>query len=151
MIRHETIGMNLKSGLLAGFSQRLQEQLAILLYAKNRFAPIASTHDMINGSWKLDTDFSRHAQRRTPEEPEINKTTMLPLTDPFSLSAYPTSPAAMESAFPYFRECSPIMFPSVSYTSEMNPYCPIENLSLKIFPPLSAARFASTAQSSHVK
>ena len=49
------------------------------------------------------------------------------------------------------KECSPIMLPSVSSTRAMKPYWPIENLSLKILPPLSDARLASTAQSEQVK
>ena len=51
----------------------------------------------------------------------------------------------------YFIECSPIIFPSVSCTSEMKPYSPMGNFSLKILPPFCAARFASTEQSIQLK
>ena len=56
-----------------------------------------------------------------------------------------------DSRLPYFIECSPIRFPSVSFTSAMKPYCPIENFSLKIAPPAGTTRAASAAQSSQEK
>jgi hypothetical protein len=60
------------------------------------------------------------------------------------------TPAPIRASY-YFIECSPIIFPSVSCTSEMKPYSPIENFSLKIFPPFCAARLASTEQSRQLK
>src|SRR5690242_19316412 len=51
----------------------------------------------------------------------------------------------------YFMECNPIILPSVSNTSAMKPYLPMDIFSLKILPPCSAARAASAAQSSHLK
>ena len=73
VIRHEAIGMNLKAGLLAGFSRRFQEQLAILLFAENRLAAISAAHDMINGSRKLDADFSWHGSYRADTRCGVNQ------------------------------------------------------------------------------
>ena len=44
--------------------------------------------------------------------------------------------------FNHFIECNPIMFPSVSNTNAMNPYCPIENFSLKNSPPVRDRHFS---------
>ncbi len=55
------------------------------------------------------------------------------------------------SAGNYCIECNPIMLPSVSIASAINPYCPIENLSRTNLPPAAATRAASLAQSAHMK
>ena len=51
----------------------------------------------------------------------------------------------------YCIECNPIMLPSVSYTSAIAPYCPIDVLAKWSLPPFFTARSASTAQSSQPK
>lgn len=51
----------------------------------------------------------------------------------------------------HWRECNPIMLPSVSWIRAMKPYGPMENFSLKTRPPFLAAREASVLQSAHVK
>ncbi len=48
-------------------------------------------------------------------------------------------------------EWRPIRLPSVSTTSEMNPYSPIDILARCTLPPAAAARASSTAQSAQLK
>jgi hypothetical protein len=64
----------------------------------------------------------------------------------------PEPPAVTERRPPpHCIECSPIRFPSVSSTKQMNPWGPMENFGRWIWPPFFAARAASTAQSAHEK
>jgi hypothetical protein len=58
---------------------------------------------------------------------------------------------ARGSLIPYRLECRPNIFPSVSMTSEVKPYCPMENFFLWIRPPDVITRPSSTEQSSQAK
>jgi hypothetical protein len=51
----------------------------------------------------------------------------------------------------YWRECSPIILPSVSTASAMKPYSPIDVFSFSRRPPACLTRAASTAQSVQLK
>jgi hypothetical protein len=66
MVRHQTIGMNLKAGLLTGFAQCFQEKFAILVLPKNCFVPVDPIHHLINRSQKLNADFSWRGSHPAP-------------------------------------------------------------------------------------
>ena len=60
MIAHETPGMKLPAGLGAGFAQGGEEGAAVRIIAKNRLAPVAAIHEVVDGSGK---GASRHCPR----------------------------------------------------------------------------------------
>jgi hypothetical protein len=60
MIVHQAIGMNLPPGLLAGFGEGLEEILPVHIVEEDVLAPVTAAHDVVNGAWKFDSQFSRH-------------------------------------------------------------------------------------------
>ena len=64
MIAHETPGMELPAGLVAGFAKGGEEGAPILIVAKDRFAPVAAIHDVVDGSGKLYAQRSWHRSRK---------------------------------------------------------------------------------------
>ena len=54
MVRHEAIGMDLPTGLDAGFAEGVEEPLPIEVVTENEFAMVTAVQDMVNRSWILD-------------------------------------------------------------------------------------------------
>ena len=84
MIGHEAPGVELPAGLLAGFIEGFQEELAIPVCLENGFATIATVHDVVHRAWVLDSEFSRHADSKAEPGSFVN-TTLLG-TDPLARS-----------------------------------------------------------------
>lgn len=64
MIVHETPGMKLPAGLVAGFAKGGEEGAALDIIAKDRLAPVAAIHEVADGSWKLNAQRSWHRSRK---------------------------------------------------------------------------------------
>jgi hypothetical protein len=60
MIAHQTVGMHLPAGLLAGSTQGLEKALSIQIIPKNLLPPIAPAHQMINSPLVLNAQLARH-------------------------------------------------------------------------------------------
>ena len=60
MIAHETPGMELPPGLLAGFTKGGEEGAPILIVAKDRLAPVAAIHEVVDGPRILNAQWPRH-------------------------------------------------------------------------------------------
>src|SRR5512141_2244888 len=60
MMAHQTIGMNLPTGLRAGLPQGLQKALPIPVVLKNGLAAVATVHDMVDRATVLDPELARH-------------------------------------------------------------------------------------------
>src|SRR4026209_1667715 len=60
MIAHQTIGMDLPAGFLARLAQCFEEAVAVLIIAKDRFSPVATIHQVVDGTWKLNSQWSWH-------------------------------------------------------------------------------------------
>src|SRR5208283_2220424 len=60
VISHQAIGVDLPAGLFTCLAQRAKESLAILVIKEDRFAPISPTHQMVDGTGKLNSQRSRH-------------------------------------------------------------------------------------------
>ena len=60
MVTHEAIGVDLPFGFGTGFAERFEEQFAVLVAEKNVLAMVAAVHDVVNGAFVLDTQFSGH-------------------------------------------------------------------------------------------
>ena len=63
MVAHEAIGMHLPAGLQAGFSECLEEILAVNIVEIDVFAPIAAAQHVVNGTGILDPDLTWHGRR----------------------------------------------------------------------------------------
>jgi hypothetical protein len=64
------LGVNFKTGLLAGFSEGLEEVLTIDIIEVEIFLAVSPAHDVIDGSWIFDSELARHEQEfgvRTPQ------------------------------------------------------------------------------------
>ena len=72
MIVHQAIGVDLPTGLGAGFGQGGQEQLPVSVVQEDRFPAIAPAHQMINRSRILQTKLSRHGRRMPPLTYSVN-------------------------------------------------------------------------------
>ena len=68
--------MDLPVGLGAGLAQGMQEELPVLVIAKDVLAVIAPIHHMIDGPFVLNPEFPRHDQRgwSRPEKVSILRT-----------------------------------------------------------------------------
>jgi hypothetical protein len=53
-------GVHLPPGLLARGTQGLEKDLSIQIIPKNLLAPIAATHQVINGALVLNSQLARH-------------------------------------------------------------------------------------------
>jgi len=60
MITHETPGMELPTGYLAGFTKGIEEAAAILIVVENGFTPVRAIHQVVDGPGKLNAQRSRH-------------------------------------------------------------------------------------------
>ena len=58
MIVHQTPGMHLPVGLLAGFPQSLQEELPVMAVSENRFTPIPAVNDVVDRTRVSHSEFS---------------------------------------------------------------------------------------------
>ena len=68
--------MDLPVGLGAGLAQGMQEELPVLVTAKDVLAMIVSIHHMIDGPFVLNSEFPRHHERvwSSPEKWSILRT-----------------------------------------------------------------------------
>ena len=71
--------MNLKVGLLTGFTERFEEQFPIGIISHNAPAMIASAHDVIDSTRILNTKFASHGANCGFPKGELS----ILLTDPF--------------------------------------------------------------------
>src|SRR5665213_1827273 len=60
MVWHQAEGMHLPPCFLVGFRQGVEEEDAICIRFENGFAPVATIHDMIDGTGIFDSEFSCH-------------------------------------------------------------------------------------------
>jgi hypothetical protein len=60
MISHETVGVHLPAGFLAGFSQRFEEIMPVNVVEKDILAPIAAAHQVVNRTRKLNSKLAGH-------------------------------------------------------------------------------------------
>ena len=56
----DTPGVNFKTGLLAGFSEGLEEVLTIHIIKVNVFLAVSPAHDVIDGCGIFDSELARH-------------------------------------------------------------------------------------------
>src|SRR5439155_19608927 len=70
MIADQTVAMNLPTGLLTDFLQRLQEQVPIFVTKENRLPSGPAIHYMINRAFIFHSQLSQHR----PNTPKTNKT-----------------------------------------------------------------------------
>ena len=68
--------MDVPTGLLTGLTQGLQEQLAVFVIVKDRLAPVPTIHHVVNGTGILHSQFSGHADTKSPP-PAFVITTLL--------------------------------------------------------------------------
>ena len=80
MIRHETIGMDLPTGLAAGLGEGVQKPLTIQVVAENKFATVTAVQDMVNRPGILNAKFACHAGQIKPQERKVSRLG----TDPFA-------------------------------------------------------------------
>ena len=93
MIGHQTEGMSLEAGLLASFTESLEEELPIGVGAHDAFAAIAPTHHVVDGAWILHAGLPSHPPTIVLED-ELS----ILLTDPS------TSTALTNSCLSQYRE-----------------------------------------------
>ena len=55
VVGHETVGMDLPTGLLAGLAQGGEKALAVLVIRVNVLPPVTPVHDVVNGTRVLDS------------------------------------------------------------------------------------------------
>jgi hypothetical protein len=67
VISHQAIGVDLPTGLFAGLAQRAEESLAILVIKEDRFTPISPAHQMVDGTGKLNSQWSWHNGQFVPK------------------------------------------------------------------------------------
>src|SRR6266480_4607622 len=72
--------MNLPAGLLAGLSERLQEQTPVLVVDEYRLPTVPAIHQVVNRSLILDSQLAWHGPPRS-QNPE---NTSIVISDPFS-------------------------------------------------------------------
>ena len=60
MIAHQNPRINKPPGLFASFTKGLYKHPPILVASNDILSPVASRHDMVHCSLKLDSDLSRH-------------------------------------------------------------------------------------------
>jgi hypothetical protein len=60
IVAHQAPGMDLKAGLLAGFSKGFEEILTINIIVKDVFPSISTAHHVINGAGISNSDFPGH-------------------------------------------------------------------------------------------
>jgi hypothetical protein len=70
VVSHQAIGVDLPASLFAGFAQGAKESLAILVIEEDRFPPISPAHQMVDGSGKLNTQWSWHTIGSFPDKIE---------------------------------------------------------------------------------
>ena len=70
MIAHEAPGVELPAGFFAGFTEGIEEAVAILVVVEDGFTPVPTIHQVIDGSGKLNAQRSRH-ELRTAASPAI--------------------------------------------------------------------------------
>ena len=78
VVRHETIGMHLPTGLLAGFAQGL-EKAAVRIVLENPFAAVPAVHQVVNGARVLDSQLARHGKEDSRQQSRVS----IVMTDPF--------------------------------------------------------------------
>ena len=61
MVRHEAAGMDLPTGLDAGFGEGVKEPLAIGVVAENEFTPVDAVQDVVNRTGILNAKFAGQA------------------------------------------------------------------------------------------
>jgi hypothetical protein len=61
MISHETQGVELPASLLTSFAESPEETAPILVIFEDRFAVVATTHEMIDGAGELHAQRARHS------------------------------------------------------------------------------------------
>ena len=66
MVPHQTVGMHLITGLQTRFSKRLEKVLAIHVTQKDVAFAVRTTHDVVDGSKVLDSEFARHRHDGAP-------------------------------------------------------------------------------------
>src|SRR5207249_3023419 len=86
MIAHQTVAMNLPTGLLTDFLQRLQEQLPIFVTKENRLPSVPAIHYMINRPLHIPLA----ACAASPKHSQNQQNTSIVISDPFSFSPKPT-------------------------------------------------------------
>ncbi len=60
VVRHQYIGMNPPAGPRARLSESLQKTAPILVIPENRFAPVPTIQNVINGTFKFNARFASH-------------------------------------------------------------------------------------------
>jgi hypothetical protein len=55
--------MDLPFGLGTGFPERVEETQAVGVVAEDGFAPVTAVHDMVNRTFVLDAQGTRHGSR----------------------------------------------------------------------------------------
>jgi hypothetical protein len=61
------VKVNLPANLGAGLAQRAEESLAILVIKEDRFTPISPAHEVVDGTGKLNSQWSRHNKSVRPK------------------------------------------------------------------------------------
>jgi hypothetical protein len=72
MIVHQAVGVDLETGLLAGFGQSLEKILTIHVIQENRLAPVSPAHDVVDGSGIFNARLVRHDQIQPPAWEIVN-------------------------------------------------------------------------------
>jgi hypothetical protein len=111
MVSHEAKGVNLKVGLLTGFTKRFEEKLPIGVASHDAITMITSAHHVIDSARILYTKFASHWPNRGLLEGDLS----ILLTDPFTAiwkqRTMPTRPPPQNlydasSAFSLIRKSS---------------------------------------------
>ena len=63
MIPHQAVGMHLPISLLTSFGKRLEKIVPVDIINEYVLLPVAAIHDMIDGSWILNSQRARHGER----------------------------------------------------------------------------------------
>jgi hypothetical protein len=79
VVGHETIPMDLPTGLLAGLAQSFEEVLTVLVIGKYLFATIAAVHDVVKRAGILNAQLAGHRQKLIGYPPFVS----IVMTDPF--------------------------------------------------------------------
>ena len=63
MIAHEAVRMHLEIRFLTGFSQGLEEVLAVHIIGEDVLPAITTTHDVLDGTGVFDAELTRHRSK----------------------------------------------------------------------------------------